>query len=155
MKNVDPNLMDAALDLKKTFVSLGMFDRAFTIDNIVDRAKKNIAAEDEIGTDEIEKTIVAIGNVSDRLKKVMSQRRVFNSDILAAIEDSKEDISIISENGDRCPDFVSAPANMLMNGISRVMGRMRQGGPSDNLRSDAFYILHRTIKGVSRYDDEE
>ena len=155
MPNIRSELMDAASELKEAFARLGLMDRVMTMNNIVSRAKRNAEMEGVIGTDAVEKAGNAVRTISGRLRDVMTRRRICNSDILSVMEDSEEDISVIRENGDRCPDFVSVPAGMLMSGISRVMRRMAGGGPSDGLRSDSACILRRALEGVAKYDDEE
>jgi len=155
MANIKPELMDAASELRETFAKLGLMNRVVTMDNIVSRARRNAEMEDAIGTDVVERTGDAVRAISGRLRDVMARKRVCNSDFLSVVEDSEEDISVIRENGVRCPDFVSVPAGMLMSSISRVMRRMAGGRPSDGLRSDSGCILRRALEGVARYDDEE
>ena len=155
MKDIDPKLVEAASQLRETFLSLGMHDRALVIDNIVSRAARNIEKEMAVGSDVVERTGLAVRSVSDRLRDVLSQRRMCNSDILALVEDSQEDISSMVHNGEVCPDFVSIPAEILTSGISRVMRRMSSGKPSDGLGHDSICILHRAVQGASRYFDDE
>jgi hypothetical protein len=155
MRDIDPKLVEAASQLQEALLSLGMHDRALVVGNIVSRAARNVRAEREIGSDVVERTEQAVRSVSNRLRDVLSQRRMCNSDILALIEDSQEDISSMIENGERCPDFVSIPAGMLTSGVSRVMRRMFGGRPSDGLGHDSICILHRAVQGASKYSDEE
>jgi hypothetical protein len=154
MAKIDPSLIESASELRSTFLSLGMSDRAFVVDNIVHRAMRNAAAEEEIGTDAVERAGEAIRSLSGGLREVLSHGRVCNSDILAVLEGCEEDISALAENAEGCPDFVSVPAGMLLSGVSRVMRRMSGEKPSDRLGSDSIFILHRTLDGVSRYDEE-
>lgn len=155
MNKIDPELIEAASNLKKVFISLGMNDKASVVDNIVIRAMKNIEAEEEIGTETVEKTDQAVRAIMERLTDVIAQNRICNSDILAMLEDSQDDIRVIRENCDLNPDFISIPAKMVLSVIERVKGRIAKGGHADHLGTDSYYIIHRMIKGASRYYDEE
>jgi len=154
MPNIDENLLESATALRDVMLSLGLDDRVMEINNIVSRASRNVEAEKRMGAEKVERVERSIGNVIRRLEGALSQRRVCNSDVLAIVEDSREDISNMLEDGPICPDFISIPSFILTSGVSRVMRRMSGKGPSDRLGFDSMCILHRAIRGAYRYDDE-
>jgi len=148
---MNAELLASAMEMRDALAAIGLVDRAFCIDSIIARAQKNEELEKTAGEETLTKTATAIKSISERLGWVLEQYEPSNSDVLAALEDSSEDLFILQENADKCPDFITKPASTILSAAERSLRRIRPFMPLARVSDGVLNILNAAVKGAARY----